>query len=82
MKKGLKFIKVEIDADGKMKCYTVSKSGEVSSYVLTRSQRHLFRRYSDSDFVEQVENTFGKNALDETFVITKENEVVYSLDEE
>ena len=82
MKKGLKLIKVEIDSDGKMKCFTISKSGEVASMTLTRTQRHLFRRYTDHDFIDQIESEFGPNMLDDTFVITMNGEIVFSLEED
>ena len=77
MKKGVKFIKVEITSNGGTVAYTIDKKGAVSRFALTRTQRDIFEHYNNRDFIERVRAEFNADVLDENFIITKHGNQVY-----
>lgn len=77
MKKGVKFIKVEITSNGGIMAYTIDKKDNVSRFALTRTQRDIFEHYNNRDFIERVRAEFNADVLDENFVITKNDKQVY-----
>lgn len=76
MKKGVKFITIEITAGGTT-AYVIDKKQQVSRFTLTRTQRDIFEHYNAKDFLERVRMEFNADVLDENFIITKFGEQVY-----
>lgn len=77
MRKGTKFIAVEIDA-GNVTAYVMTKKHVVEKCPLSWKERDLFRsHYSDPDFLDQVRRAFNGDVLDGAFIITKDGKEVY-----
>lgn len=81
MRKGTKFIKVEIEKNG-MRAYVIDKHQQVSKFDLTRRQRKIFEQYFLSDFLDRVRAEFNADVIDENFVITNESKTVYPISDD